>query len=275
MHLQFGRAGSAIFLAAMTLTLPSSGSSDNPAAQPGSCWTSKPLRFPAGKRDEALKLAATFLLSAEDLPAHPYWPKGDSGITIGVGYDLGRHNKQDFLRDWDGLDSETSKKLQVALGKRGSQAERLVPSLKDIKVPREVASAVFKGSLVADYFPQTLSLFPGIENLPAEVQVALLSVVFNRGAMLGHDPDWKSATELDRRWEMRRLQEDVKRGDLFAIYIRLGTMKRIWEKTGPRGLMYRRRNEQHLIRPYIDKELHWEESNDASKRAGRPQCAEH
>jgi hypothetical protein len=117
--------------------------------------------------------------------------------------------------------------LQVALGKRGSQAEHLAPSLKAITVPREIALAVFQGSLSTDYFPQLLQHFPGVQNLPAEVQVALLSVVFNRGTMLGHDPNWKSATELDRRWEMRRLQDYVKRRDLFAIYIHLGTMKRI------------------------------------------------
>jgi hypothetical protein len=237
-----------------------------------SCWTSEAIRFSAGQHDQVMKLAADFLVSAEDLADHPYWPKGNSGITIGVGWDLGHHSQQDFLKTWAGLGTETLKKLQIAVGKRGSQAEQLVPSLKTIVVPRDVSLAVFQGSLSEDYYPQLLGLFPGVENLPAEVQVALLSVVFNRGTVLGHDPNWKTATELDRRWEMRRLQDDVKRGDLFAIYIRLGTMKRIWETTGPRGLMYRRRNEQHLIRPYVDKELHWEESNDAAKEDGRPRC---
>lgn len=246
--------------------------SPDPAA---SCWTSDSLHFPAGRRDETLKLATDFLISAEDLPEHPYWPKGNSGITIGVGWDLGYHRQEDFLKTWAGLDSKTSKRLLVALGKRGSEAGQLAPSLKAITIPQDVALTVFRGSLSTDYFPQLVRLFPGVDNLPAEVQVALLSVVFNRGTMLGHDPDWKSATELDRRWEMRRLQGDVKRADLFAIYIRLGTMKRIWEKTGPRGLMYRRRNEQHLIRPYVDKELHWEETNETAKEAGRPQCGEH
>ena len=85
--------------------------------------------------------------------------------------------------------------------------------------------------------------------------MALLSLVFNRGVLLGRDPDWSKVKALDRRWEIRRLQDDVKQRDVFAIYIRLGTMKRLWEKSGQRGLLYRRRDEQHLIRPYVDQEV--------------------
>ena len=66
------------------------------------------------------------------------------------------------------------------------------------------------------------------------------------------------------------MQADVKQRDLFAIYIRLGTMKRLWEKSGPQGLLYRRRDEQQLVRRYVDQELHWEEHRDALKAAGLP-----
>jgi hypothetical protein len=111
----------------------------------------------------------------------------------------------------------------------------------------------------------TLQLFPGIESLSTDVQVALLSLVFNRGVLLGRDPEWSKAKALDRRWEIRRVQDDVKRRDVFAIYIRLGTMKRLWEKSGQRGLLYRRRDEQHLIRPDVDQELMWEENRDKLK----------
>lgn len=56
------------------------------------------------------------------------------------------------------------------------------------------------------------------ERLPAEAQVVFISVVFNRGASMGHDPDWSTAKEVDRRFEMRRMQADVKSADMFAIY---------------------------------------------------------
>jgi hypothetical protein len=73
---------------------------------------------------------------------------------------------------------------------------------------------------------------------------------------------------------MRKLQGDVARSDLFAIYIRLGTMKRIWKNDAKqRGLPIRRRDEQHLIRPYVDKVLDWEQRQEDMKASGLPACS--
>lgn len=238
------------------------------------CWPVGTLTFAAGTREAVLERSADFLITAEDLPTHAYWPKGDSGITIGVGWDLGQHSESEFLSAWAALDLATLRQLKEAIHKRGHAAEVLVPQLKALTVPRSVSLSVFRRSLDASYYPMTLQLFPGVEALPTEVQVALLSLVFNRGVLLGRDPDWSKAKALDRRWEIRRLQDDVKQRDVFAIYIRLGTMKRLWEKSGQRGLLYRRRDEQHLIRPYVDQELMWEENRDKLKAAGLPPCSE-
>jgi hypothetical protein len=241
---------------------------------PAICWPTGTFTFAAGARQAVLERSADFLIAAEDLPTHPYWPKGDSGITVGVGWDLGQHSESEFLSAWAALDLATLGQLKIAIHKRGREAEVLVPRLKAIVVPRNISLSVFRTSLEDSYYPMTLRLFPGVETLPTEVQVALVSLVFNRGVLLGRDPDWTKAKELDRRWEIRRLQDDVKQRDLFAIYIRLGTMKRLWEKAGPRGLLYRRRDEQHLIRPYVDQELRWEENRDKLKAAGLPPCSE-
>jgi GH24 family phage-related lysozyme (muramidase) len=116
-------------------------------------------------------------------------------------------------------------------------------------------------------------MFPLIEKLPTDVQVAFISVLFNRGPALGHDPDWRTAKEVDRRWEMRKMREDIKRQDFFAIYAHLGTMKRLWESAGPRGLLIRRRDEQALIRPYVNRQLQWEQKQEALKNAGLSRCS--
>jgi hypothetical protein len=87
---------------------------------------------------------------------------------------------------------------------------------------------------------------------------------------MGHDRDWSSAKEVDRRFEMRRMQADVKRADIYAICIHLGTMKRLWETAGARGLPIRRRDEQALIRPYVNQQLKREEKRDKLKSAGLP-----
>ncbi len=68
------------------------------------------------------------------------------------------------------------------------------------------------------------------------------------------------------------MQADVKSADIYAIYIHLGTMKRLWETAGPRGLPIRRRDEQALIRPYVNQQLKWEENRDKLKQAGLPPC---
>ena len=237
------------------------------------CWPTGTLTFAAGTREAVLERSANFLITAEDVPTHPYWPKGDSGITIGVGWDLGQHGESEFLSAWAALDLASLRQLKEAIHKRGHAAEVLVPQLKPITVPRNISLSVFRRSLDASYYPMMLQLFPGVESLSTDVQVALLSLVFNRGVLLGRDPDWSKVKALDRRWEIRRLQDDVKQRDVFAIYIRLGTMKRLWEKSGQRGLLYRRRDEQHLIRPDVDQELMSEENRDKLKAAGLPPCS--
>jgi hypothetical protein len=77
---------------------------------------------------------------------------------------------------------------------------------------------------------------------------------------------------VDRRWEIRRMRDDVNRQDFFAIYAHLGTMKRLWENAGPRGLLIRRRDEQALIRPYVNRQLEWEQKQETLKNAGLPEC---
>src|SRR5580700_11388642 len=157
--------------------------------------------------------------------------------------------------------------------KKRREAQALMSQLRAIGVLRCVSVQVLNRSITDDYYPLVVRLFPGLERLPAEAQVVFISVVFNRGPSMGHDPDWSTAKEVDRRFEMRRMQADVRSADMFAIYAHLGTMKRLWESAGPRGLPIRRRNEQALIRPYVNRQLKWEENREKLKAAGLPPCA--
>ena len=238
------------------------------------CWSISNPTFPAGGRDEVLKASETFLVTVEKVPLHPYWPGGRSGITIGVGWDLGQHSEAEFRKEWQSLDAGSITRLSVAARKTGPSAQALKQEVRTVVIPEDISRAVLRGSLRQREYPETLRLLPGTDRLPTEFQVVLISVVFNRGSKLGHDPDWRMAKALDKRWEMRKLQGDVERGDLFAIYIRLGTMKRLWENdANQRGLPIRRKDEQHLIRPYVDKVLEWEQKRGDMKAAGLPACA--
>jgi hypothetical protein len=236
------------------------------------CWPAGNLVFPAGSRDDVIRKAAAFLIKAEAVAPHPYWPGGTSGVTLGVGWDAGYHSRAELRETWAALGADTLALLDGAAGKKGREAQALIPQLRAIDVPRALSIQVLNHSLNDDYYPLVVQLFPGLERLPAEAQVVFISVVFNRGPSMGHDPDWSTAKEVDRRFEMRRMQADVKSADLFAIYAHLGTMKRLWETAGPRGLPLRRRDEQALIRPYVNQQLKWEENREKLKQAGLPPC---
>ena len=66
--------------------------------------------YPAGKKEEVLNQAIDFLIKKEGVPEYPYLPTKDgvpigvSGITIGVGYDLGQHDEKKIRKDWAELD---------------------------------------------------------------------------------------------------------------------------------------------------------------------------
>src|SRR6266478_1039219 len=53
--------------------------------------------------------------------AHPTWPGGDSGVTIGVGYDLGYQT--DFETDWSDLPAQQIARLRLWVGKKGEDAK--------------------------------------------------------------------------------------------------------------------------------------------------------
>lgn len=238
------------------------------------CGSSQPLQVQAGERQEVLRQSADFLVKEESIPEHPYWPGGISGITLGVGWDAGQHTKDELAATWRKLSPEDIAKLQQTSKRAGADAQRLLPWVKEIVIPKELSLEVLREGLRKDDYPAVAKLFPGFEALPTGAQVALISVIFNRGGDLGHEPDWATAKEVDRRWELREFQDDVKRGDLFAIYAHLDTMKRLWESRGPKGLLLRRRDEGALVRPYALAEVRWEEQQDRVKASGSPPCAE-
>jgi hypothetical protein len=225
-----------------------------------------------GDKQEVLRQTADFLVKEENIPEHPYWPGGSSGITLGVGWDAGYHTKDELAATWHKLDPQEMSRLQQTSKLTGANAERLLPAVKAIVTPKELALEVLREGLSTDYYPALSQLFPGFESLPAGAQVALISVIFNRGQGLGQEPDWATAKAVDRRWELREFQGDVQRRDLFAIYAHIDTMKRLWETRGPRGLLLRRRDEGALVRPYALAEVRWEEEQERLKASGAPPC---
>lgn len=170
----------------------------------------------------------------------PTWPGEASGVTIGVGYDLGYYETETIQTDWeDYLAPKDLKRLLACAGKKGKDAERAIASVKDIVVDWDDALAVFKSTTIATFWRKTKLAFPGAENLHPNVRGALLSLVFNRGTSLVGE----------RRKEMRAIRDLIATKDYEGIATQLEAMKRIWVGTTIAEGMNRRRDaEAALVR---------------------------
>ncbi len=168
----------------------------------------------------------------------PVWPGGQSGVTIGIGYDLGYQSAARIRRDWLGLIPDRAlERLFKAARLRGDAARAFVWRLRDVTVPFAAAKHVFHLATLPDYAQRTRRAYPGVEQLPADAQAALLSLIYNRGARMSGG----------RRREMKEIRYRVADGDLQGISGQLRSMKRLWDRRRLPGLHKRRDAEADMI----------------------------
>lgn len=150
---------------------------------------------------------------------HPIWPGGNSGITIGVGYDLGWHSLDELDQAWGAeLDEVTISGLGKCCGIRGINAQRFLPSVRTVKIPWDSAERVFRFSTLPLYETMTQQAFPGWENLPPETYGALVALVYNRGA----------STSGVGREEMGVIRRHIGEGRFERIPNLIRSMSRLW-----------------------------------------------
>lgn len=170
--------------------------------------------------------------------SHPVWPGGASGVTIGIGYDLGHNTSGQILKDWGGLLAQGAlDRLASTAGLRGRQAREALDRVKDIIVSLDRAREVFYSSTLPRYGARTRKAYPGVEKLFPDAQSAMLSLVYNRGASMAGS----------RRKEMAALKPLVIIQDYPAIADQILSMKRLWENKGLDGLLNRRDSEAALV----------------------------
>lgn len=174
----------------------------------------------------------------------PTWPGGRSGVTVGIGYDLGYASRDDLMLDWEGLlPSSAIGRLQDVCGVTGPQAADDVAFVSDIVVEWPVALDQFARFLryVAG---EVTYRFPGAAALSADSFGAMVSLVYNRGSSTRSpvgDP-------LDRRREMATIQELLRSGKPAGVPDQIRSMKRLWEDDpNARGLLTRRELEAQLF----------------------------
>jgi GH24 family phage-related lysozyme (muramidase) len=170
----------------------------------------------------------------------PIWAGGDSGCTIGFGYDLGYVSEKQFFLDWGNkLTPNFLDPLRKVVGLKGIQAKQMLRGeLMQVKISYNTAYEVFVKCSVPKYFKMTKAIYPELELLNEDTQGALVSMVYNRGNKL----------EGDSRIEMKRIVEMVKNKDYEGIAEEIEKSKRHWEGKGLDGLVVRREAEADLIR---------------------------
>jgi hypothetical protein len=173
---------------------------------------------------------------------HPIWPGGDSGMTIGVGYDL-RHQTSNFAADWqEHLIPADYEALLPWLGKQGSKEGEV--ALSATRQPFSAAWPVFAARSIPLYVQRTEGAFPGYDALPDLCKSALVSLVYNRGTRM----EDKDTVKQERR-EMRAIRDLIQAGDAAsrkAVPAQFEAMKRLWPDAA--GLRARRDREAALWR---------------------------
>ena len=177
--------------------------------------------------------------------ARPTWPGGDSGVTIGVGYDLGYQST--FEADWsDFLTPGQMSALRPWIGVKGAAASAGPPQLAGISIPWQAAWAGFIRRTLPQEITRTRQTFERSNLIPRLCLGVLVSLVYNRGtSMTGPDPD--------KRKEMRDIRDAVSAGRLTDVPAALRAMKRLWPEGN--GLRDRREREAVLFEEGLAKAL--------------------
>lgn len=162
---------------------------------------------------------------------HPEWPGGASGITIGVGYDLGYYSRTVINLDWHEIQPNPRARLSSVAGLSGSRARSVLATVRDISVQWPIAVDVFDNVDVAREFASAEHAMPGFDDLRANAQAAIISVGFNRG--------WSFSGP--NRVEWREIRDLVPSRDYEGISLQLRKMVRVWRGTSIEAGMTRRR----------------------------------
>lgn len=151
---------------------------------------------------------------------YPEVPPGQSGVTIGIGYDLGYNTPAQIAADWAGvLPAAQIARLQSVAGKTGATARAVLARVRDIRVPWEAALKVYETRTVPRFARMTEQAYPGVTRLPWHVQGVMLSTTFNRGAGM---------VPYERRKELVWSRDDIAAGRMTRLPDYQLQMRRLW-----------------------------------------------
>ncbi|MDR2980800.1 MAG: hypothetical protein LBV12_00980 [Puniceicoccales bacterium] len=227
-------------------------------------WESIPSKvfvLPNGQRVIVAESAVSLIFRTEIISERYYEkvlefghvPGGPrSGITIGVGYDLGHQSPEDIRRLLKGkIDESDIEKLCGLAGLRGAEAKAVFEKMEKVKIPLPVAKSIFEERVLPDVVEQTALSYPQLADLPPEAAGALISLVFNRGnALSGSSQDDDGQ---DRRQGMANIRALLSQGKIDDVAEEIQRMKTLVSEK-ERGLLVRRDSEAALFQKGVDSE---------------------
>lgn len=169
----------------------------------------------------------------------PYWPEGQSGVTLDPGIDLGHANRNLIKQLYRPLMTrEQYEAVEKVMGLKGQEANQALQSdqvLKGIRITSEQANEIMPYA-ARPYWEEIAGRFPSLKRAasPPAVQTVFLSLAYNRGA---HNRD------LDQ------LGEPLEMGDSNRVADRIGAMQQDHKLE---GIRLRRRREAELIRAELE-----------------------
>jgi GH24 family phage-related lysozyme (muramidase) len=195
---------------------------------------------------EAVNLIVFSEITSEEiynrLYLHPIWPGGASGITIGIGYDLSAHSRQEVFADWHSkLDNNSFTQICSVLGLHGHTAQvQLGPHVKSAVIPYAAALDVFQNSTLVKFEQELERQYPTTCNLNPDCFGALVSLFYNRG--------FDCNPHHTGRVEMGTLAGALNQSNFDKIPGIIRSMKYLWEnKPGEEGVVTRREAEAVLF----------------------------
>lgn len=171
----------------------------------------------------------------------PIWPKGASGVTIGIGYDIGYATRAWFREDWIGkIPDPVIQRLAPACGVTGEPAHLMLPEFRDVQIGWTAAKDQFLQRILPRTIGEVERSLPNANLLSAESLGSLASLVYNRGAPFD--------SPKDRYREMRAIKVHMEAKAFSNIPGAIRAMKRLWEgDPDMRGLLQRRELEALLF----------------------------
>jgi hypothetical protein len=168
----------------------------------------------------------------------PEWPGGLSGVTIGIGYDLGYATVEKIRADWSKhVDPAMLAVMCTCAGIKGTNAKAKLPIVKRaIMIPWDAALDVFADRDVPNWTAMVLARINAAKDLNPTCLGVIVDLAYNRGASFD--------IAGERYAEMRAIKADINAGHLASVPADLRSMRRLWPSQ--RGLRDRRDHEAAL-----------------------------